>query len=41
MTTPRRVRHEVADAARLIAVSIALSVAGAAVLTLLTRWVQR
>ena len=40
MEGQRRVRHEVADAARLISVSFALSVAGAVVLGALSQWVQ-
>ena len=41
MATQRRVRHDVADAARLAAVSLVLSFAGALALALLTRWVDR
>jgi hypothetical protein len=41
MAEPRRVRHDLADAARLVAVSLTLSFAGAVGLSLLTRWAQQ
>lgn len=37
----RRVRHDLADAARLAAVSLTMSVAGAIMLAALTRWAQQ
>ncbi|HSI26616.1 MAG TPA: hypothetical protein VK948_04340 [Aeromicrobium sp.] len=41
MAPQRRVRHDVADAARLAAVSLVLSSAGAIALALLTRWADQ
>lgn len=41
MTAQRRVRHDVADAVRLAAVSLALSLGAAIVLAVLTRWADQ